>query len=311
MTTKTTVDWFRFRSQAQPLETLEALRPMFGTIGEHLRLAPLERGILGFEQACNLVVADLVVGRCDFGGASQRGWVRWDIPGKGCEWVQDWDAVDEVEAVGASEVKRLDIALTTWRGEVTHDRVVSAHEAGRFAGERCGRPPAMRQIISSDPRAGRTVYIGSRKADKFARCYEKGWEWCKSLPEPMRAGVTHVEGHPVEGIYRCELELKAEDRPIPWEVIDRRDQYFAGAYPFFGDILPGVEVDLLKQRPERAARRTLAAQLAHLQHQWGRVLYTALHAYHGDMTAVWDKICGDKHSVDLLEAGVLLAEHDD
>jgi len=33
-------------------------------------------------------------------------------------------------------------------------------------------------------------------------------------------------------------------------------------------------------------------------------------AYHGDMTAVWDKVIGDRHSQALLEAGVLLVEHD-
>jgi hypothetical protein len=33
MTAKTTVDWLRFRTQAQPMVALEAVRPLFGELG--------------------------------------------------------------------------------------------------------------------------------------------------------------------------------------------------------------------------------------------------------------------------------------
>jgi hypothetical protein len=33
-------------------------------------------------------------------------------------------------------------------------------------------------------------------------------------------------------------------------------------------------------------------------------------AYQGDMTAVWDKVVGKTHSQALIEAGVLLVEHE-
>jgi hypothetical protein len=33
-------------------------------------------------------------------------------------------------------------------------------------------------------------------------------------------------------------------------------------------------------------------------------------AYQGDMTAVWDKVVGKPHSQALIEAGVLLVEHE-
>ena len=226
MTQKTSVDWLRFRTQAKPLEALEALKPMFGDLGQHLRLKLGQRGVLGFQQAAQLVIGDLVLGRCDFGGESQRGWVRWDIPGKGCEWVRDWEAIDEVERLPAADIRRLDVCLTTWEGQVGHDDVVKAHAQGRFV---CGgRPPALRQITSSDPRAGRTCEVGKReKADKFFRGYEKGWEMASKLPPLVRDGLVSIEGHPVAGIYRCEVELKAENEPIPWEVIDRRDQYLS------------------------------------------------------------------------------------
>ena len=311
MSQKTTVDWLRFRTQAKPLEGLEAIRPLYGDLAPHLRLKLGQRGVLGFQQAGYLMVADMVLGRVDFGGDSQRGWVRWDIGGKGCEWVKDWDAIEEVERLPAADIRRLDVCLTTWDGEVGHDDVVKAHAAGRFVTG--GRPPALRQITSSDPRAGRTCEVGKReKADKFFRGYEKGYQMIAKLPDGSlgKDTCTHIDGKPIEGIYRCEVELKAENKPIPWEVVERRDQYFAGAYPFLADLLPGVEADILLRRPERAPQMDLAAALENCRIQYGATLFTALHAFHGDPFEVWKRIVGDKHNAALLEAGVLLVEHE-
>lgn len=309
-TQKTTIDWLRVRVQAEPRDALEALRPAFGTLGSTLRFGELQRGILGFRSALAIQAEDLVLGRMDFGGESQRGWVRIDMPGKGCEWVQDWDAMEEVEQLDQAEIRRLDIALTTWDGEVTHDQVVQAHQDGRFVTR--GRPPVLKQITSSDPRAGRTCYVGKRdKSDKFFRAYEKGFEMvAKYAASALGTHVSHVDGKRVEDIYRCELELKAESTDIPWEVIARRDQYFAGAYPFCADVLPGVEADILMRRPAREPQTDLAAVLEHCRTQYGSALFTALTCYQGDIGAVWSKIVGDRHSEALLAAGVLLVDHD-
>ena len=82
------------------------------------------------------------------------------------------DEIGSVEELPDAQIRRLDIALTTWNGEVTHDMVVAAHEAGRFTTR---RPPNLQQILNSD--GGRTCNIGTReKSDKFMRCYEKGFE---------------------------------------------------------------------------------------------------------------------------------------
>jgi DNA relaxase NicK len=254
-----------------------------------------------------LRVHDLVVGRLDFGGESQRGWVRTNITGQGCEWVKDWDALEAVEALPSAEIKRLDVALTTWHGEVSHARVEAAHAAGLFC---CGgRPPAMQRILNSDPRAGQTCNVGVRKAsDKFFRGYEKGLELASKMGAAGRE-VECIDGCRVEDIYRCEVEFKAASRPLPWQVIEWRDQYFAGSYPFLAELLPDVQCDILMRRPERAPQLDLAAQLANVRVQYGATLYTALRAYHGDMTAVWDQIIGDHHNQALVDAGVLLVDH--
>lgn len=306
---KTTVDWLRFRTQAEPRAAVEAMKPMFGEVlGNGLKMVHLDRSILGFQQGAALCFGDMQVGRIDYGGKSQKGWVRVDLTGKGCEWVQEWEGVAAVEALPCSQVRRLDLALTTWKGEIGHARVVRAHTEGRFITR--GRPPALQQITSSDPRAGRTCYIGKRQAsDKFMRCYEKGFEMA-SKTRGLPGVLLSIDGCKVEDIYRCEVELKAVHADIPWEVIERRDQYFAGAYPFCADVLPGVEADILMRRPEREPQADLAAALENCRVQFGPTLYTALMAYQGDMTAVWDKVISDHHSQALLDAGVLLVEHE-
>lgn len=305
---KTTVDWLRFRTQTEPLKALEALKPMFGDLGQHLRLNFLQRGILGFQQGAEIKIADMALGRMDYGGESQRGWVRVDLSGKGCEWVTQWDELEGLELLPGAELRRLDLALTTWDGEITHERVVQAHTDGRFITR---RPPVLRQITSSDPRAGRTCYIGKREqSDKFMRCYEKGFELAAKYAGRLPGELTSIDGKKVEDIYRCEVEFKAAGTIIPWEAVDRRDQYFAGAYPFCADILPGIEADILMRRPQREPQIDLAAALDNLRIQFGPTLFTALMAYGGDMTTIWDKIIGDHHNQTLVEAGVLLVDHE-
>jgi DNA relaxase NicK len=301
---KTTVDWLRVRVQVEPRDALEALRPMYGNMGQYLHFGEMGKGILGFRSALPVLMADVPVGRMDFGGESQRGWVRLDLPGSGCQWVQDWEASEALEALERAELRRVDLALTTWDGEMGHGQVVAAHAAGRFVTG--GRPPALQQITSSDPRAGRTCYVGKReKAPRFLRGYERGYLMVAKLPGVVAA----IDGKRVEDIYRVEVELKAEGADIPWEVIERRDQYFAGAYPFCADLLPGVEADILMRRPERDPQLDLVAVLANARIQYGNALFTALHAYHGDVFAVWDQIIGKEHSRALVEAGVLLVDH--
>jgi phage replication initiation protein len=282
---------------------------MFGTAGPLVRLEHLPRGILGFQQGATINIGDMPIGRMDYGGDSQRGWVRTDLTGKGCEWVQDWDNIDNLEQLPSAQLRRLDIAMTTWKGEMTHEQVVQAHTNGRFVTR--GRPPAMRTIVSSDPKAGRTCEIGNReKSDKFMRCYEKGRELANKVGHKAGFEIIAIDGHPVEDIYRCEVEFKATGAEIPWEVVERRDQYFTGAYPFCADLLPNVEADILQRRLQRAPQIDLAAALENCRIQYGPTLFTALHAYHGDLGAVWEKIIGKTHSQSLLEAGVLLVDHE-
>lgn len=309
---KTHIDWLRFRAQTEPRAILEALKPAFPDLADKFKLQFQPRGMLGFQQAALICADDFVLGRMDYGGESQKGWVRVDIGGKGCEWMEPSE-VAAIEELPSSQIRRLDIALTTWKNEVCHDQVVNAHAQGSFT--TAGRPPNLQQILNSD--GGRTCNIGKReKADKFMRCYEKGHEMLSKVRQSIPGNVTQIrmpgraEFAHVDHIYRCEVEFKAVTKDIPWEAVGRRDHYFVGAYPFCAEVLPDVDPDTCKARPEREAQVSLATALENCLIQFGPTLFTAMHAYGGDITAVWEKVCGSHHSQPLLEAGVLLVDHE-
>jgi DNA relaxase NicK len=206
-----------------------------------------------------------------------------------------------------ASIKRLDIALTTFNGEVSDQRVADAHAAGRFTAG--GRPPVMQHIGSSDPRAGRTRYIGSRKSHKFLRCYEKGFELLKDVPSSIRDTVVAIEGHQVENIYRVELELKDVDKLIPWEVINGRDDVFASAYPFCAELLPGLPVWRMPSLPDFKEKATLDVALNNCRTSYGPTLRAALMAFNGDADALLRRVLADQPSSTLVEAGVLTVAH--
>ena len=89
MTTATTIDWLRFRTQGELGEALEAVKAMYGGLGECVAFGDHQRGALGFQHAMPIKLADVALGRIDWGGDSQRGWARVDLTGKGCSFVQD------------------------------------------------------------------------------------------------------------------------------------------------------------------------------------------------------------------------------
>lgn len=179
------------------------------------------------------------------------------------------------------------------------------------------------------PEDSAIIRVGSRSGNKYLRGYEKGkqllgpsitaamqndpegFEWSewvmKTMPIPAPGGGLVAAN--VWDWWRLELELKPQTSALPEDVIDRRDQYFAGAYPYLGQVLGGVEAEALVMRRERAPVLELAKALEQVRAQYGDTLFSALTAYQGDIGAVWSKICGRKHNRRLVEAGVLMVEH--
>lgn len=302
--TLTTIDWLGGRTQSDPMDCVDALRGAFGSLGGALKAVPKKRGKQGFDRSDGLFLADLAIGTMSFGGDAMRGWVWLELTGTGCQWVNDWNQCeDDLSQLRDFQYKRVDIALDTFKREVTHDTVVAAHCEGMFTTG--GKPPSMSQIVPSDPYEGRTVYVGKRDQPKFVRAYEKGYEQARKYP---KLEVTHWDGVPIADWYRLELELKAKNQPLPDDLIENRDQYFSGAYPYLQSVLD-VEPQVLKMSRERAPQRSLASMLEIIRQQYGNTLFTALTAHHGDIGAVWDKIVGTQHNHNLVEDGVLMVDH--
>ena len=303
MRQRTIVDWFAGRSRMPAQVLVELLKPAFGRPGEWLHLSMRGRGWMGYESSADLRLADMNVGMVAWGGANQRGWTHLSLPGAGCALIEDWDrAQDCCDSMDEWEPRRVDIALDCFAAESSHEAVLHAYRTGGFTTN--GRPPKLQQIIGEDPNDGRTIYIGNRAGDKFMRCYEKGRQLALGQP-----GLTHIDGVAVADWYRLEAELKVKDRQLPLDIIDRRDQYFAGCYPYLSALLGDVQPEILVNLRERQPQLLLSAVLENIRKQYGRSIFTALAAYGGDLGAVMQRIAAREHNIELRRAGVLTVEH--
>jgi DNA relaxase NicK len=300
------VDYLVFRSQDEPRDLVETMRPLFTWTGLPLHLDPTS-GHHGYRQGGELLLGGARIGRMDWGGETMRGWVRVDIPGQGCGFI-DWTKMPEVTMHG--ELRRCDPCVTFYDGSVTHEMVLQAYRDGGFLQGRGGRPPKCRRIEpEGDPWAGRTIYVGTRGGFKFLRAYEKGLEVLegeKRKPAPDDAAVPLVDGWPARDVYRLEVEFHAEGRvSLPWAMLGDPLGYWRGAYPFLALLLPGEKVPL--SAPEKLPKvADLEVALANIRRQFGSVLYTALVAHAGDIGAVFDKVCGTQHSERLVRAGAMI-----
>ena len=186
---KSGIDYLKFRTQSTHFQVMEAIRPHLYA-PDCLSIGPDLPGKDGWKTRRNLVIEDLLVATMDYGGDSQRGWLRFEMTGKGCEWVRDWKGMAGlVGALDSADIRRVDLAVDTYDGSVTHEKVMAAYEAGSFKREGGGRNPKLKKVESSEVTDGRTIYIGARTSSRFLRCYEKGWELVAKvgLPEQYKS----------------------------------------------------------------------------------------------------------------------------
>lgn len=340
MLQKTSVDWFAFRSKDTPDVFASALQD---GLPSHLSvdLKPRKTGWRAFEKSMEIWVTDKRAGdpnatmKCGMmmtGGANVRGWSMASLDGGGCSWVSDWSKLMDVctDDLDAFELKRVDLALDRFDGS-RWEEVDQAWKDGKFNPPGSGRPPKAKPIDSRRPQDGRTYYVGSRTSSKFYRGYEKGLqllgpelaalELKGASREDIEGAFLRTEAHvvrtdhgpefvsaPIFNWWRDEVEFKPVNGPLPLDLVDRRDQYFAGAYPYLAEVLPNAQGEALVQRRERMPQLEVTKALAHIQRQFGRTLYTACAVYGGDINAVWDRIVGEDHNPALIAAGVLMGQ---
>lgn len=325
---RTSVDWWAWRSQGTLEAHQAALQAAFAGSGHLPRLEARKGGYMGYERSARVMVGDLDAGLLAWGGDNQKGWSYASITGQGCAWINDWDRAQEAaDACPRYEPRRVDIAYDTFDGSSGFDATLTAYRAGGF--NLSGRPPKCEPMKPERPEDSAIIKIGSRSGNKYLRGYEKGKQllgpaiasamlddpegfdladWVtKAVPMQRDGQRVAVD---VWDWWRLELELKAQDAPLPEDIIDRRDQYFAGAYPYLGQVLRDVDAEALVIRRARGPQLDLALALEALRTQYGSTLFTALVAYHGDISAVWSRIVGKKHNRRLVEAGALMVDHD-
>jgi DNA relaxase NicK len=311
----TTVDYLKFRTLSDPYAILEAIRPAFGSIGNCLALGDPEKGKDGWEHRRAVKLSGIKLGVIDYGGHAMREVVRFDMPGDGCEWVQDWSLMANlVNVLQKASIMRCDLALTFHKGECDHEAVLAAHDAQQFKSPRGGKQPHYRLNGGSDPRAGKTIYVGARKGSKMLRAYEKGWEMLKDLPVSIRETVTGVS---VDGagmvdpanLYRVEVEFKeADDYVVPWTMLVERDAFYAGAYPFCASLLPKVPVLVRQRLPDWGPQMTIARSVDNVRRSYGAVLRTLYDLHGRDADKVLRLLMAEKPAQNLIDAGVLTVE---
>lgn len=325
------VDFWAFRAKDDLQAIQKALGGVFAGSPQVPRLQYRKSGWKGYEACADVLLGDMAVGIVAHGGENQRGWAYVGITGRGCEWVKDWDLAQEAaEDCPEYQAKRIDLAVDTFSNDTGFEATLAAYRAGEFAPAGAGgRPPKCTTIMGERPEDGRTINVGNRERDKFFRGYEKGKQMLGPLitsamqrdPESfdwgdwLTATVPSFEDGQLRAVsmwdwFRHELELKPKSAPLPDDIIERRDQYFAGAYPYLAKVLQGVEPEVLVMRRERGPQLDLSLALANVRRMFGDTLFTALVAHHGDIGAVWSRIVGKKHNQSLLRAGVLLVDHD-
>jgi DNA relaxase NicK len=322
---KTSVDYWAWRSQASLAEHQRALVAAFGTSNQSVNLRDRNCGFMGFDNSAAIAVAGAEVGRLAWGGEHQRGWVYVGITGQGCSFIDDWETAQNAAFdCDTYEARRVDIALDTFDASIGFSSTLEAYRAGAFT--LSSRPPKCEPTKPERPEDAAIIKIGSRESGKYFRGYERGKKVLgpRQVAEYIRNpdSVSSVDEHACDELtgrgsrsvadllnwWRFEVELKAKKVKLPNDIIDRRDEFFAGAYPHLGALLPEVAGEVISTSRRVNFEIELAKALQSIRRQYGKVLFTARHAYAGDSQAVFDQIVGCQHAERLVQAGALMNE---
>lgn len=177
-------------------------------------------GMLGYECGVKFSVPyhgePLHVARLDFGGVHHGSRARLDLSGAGCSRVTDFVSLrNRLESLGEVTLTRVDLAVDFVEGEITVDDAADWYTRGEFnAGGRMPRHSCVGDWLSEQSKHGRTLEVGRRSNGKMLRCYEKG----KQLGDQSSRWT------------RFEVELRNNDRDLPFDLLTDCDKYFAGAY---------------------------------------------------------------------------------
>lgn len=176
-----------------------------------------------------------------FGGEAQKGTLHIELTGKGCKVIEDWPALREWCTTRGAKITRVDLAHDDLTGKTANlARCRQWLTDGLFSLGK--RPPKARLIDDLGSGEGSTLYVGARANGKMFRGYEKG----KQL------------GDATSPWFRLEVELRAKDRVIPFDVLTDPTPYLAGAFPALAFLSEAQhKIRTLKKAVETSVERSI------------------------------------------------------
>jgi phage replication initiation protein len=203
------LDWLAFTVRFTDTKDLNWLAQELRQFLPRLILKPTNKGWFGYKQRHNINHADCDgdLGLIAHGGENQRGTASIQLNAQACCLINDWQGLKTWCEQHASKITRVDLAHDDFTGEVlTISKALQWLKDGLFSnnGAREGMTAIKGRLIddlgSGD---GKTLYVGQRTSGKLLRIYEKG----KQLGDTTSPWV------------RAEVELKDQDRVIPFDVL--------------------------------------------------------------------------------------------
>ena len=175
------------------------------------------RGRLFYQSTWHLGDLNCKYGTVHYGG--QNDTVAVEITAEGCIAAKSgWEVrlYEFLQQCERPKITRCDIAHDFLDGEYSPDMAMQDFDNGGFSWtNRTPKSECRGTDWRSDDGTGKTFYIGSRLSSKYTRIYEKG----KQLGDKLSRWT------------RFEVEFKAHDILIPFEVLLRPGEFLGGAYP--------------------------------------------------------------------------------
>lgn len=185
----------------------------------------------------------------------QRGRWCFHLTGAGCGMIEPegWEVLCMDGKALDARITRCDCAVDDIYGVHSWESACDQYREGLFKNPNGGRQPNAKLIVSNDGK-GNTLYIGNRQSGKLGRIYEKG----KQLGDESSPWV------------RSEVEYRAKDRVLPWDMLLDPAAYVRGAYPdalsWVASICERIKVSKIK------AEITVKRLIKHGKQQVGRLL---------------------------------------
>lgn len=279
---KTKIDWLAYTS----LAGIDAVRLGIEVLWPNVVFSKKSGGMPGYPDAQAIMVDEVQFGLLGYGATTHER-VFVSLTGTACKTLTNElleVAYEMLVALGA-RISRIDICLDFYRGERTFEHALFSYDRGDFKGSKGGVNPRKRVIGEVDGQGrncGRTLYVGARGGEKMARIYEKGLEVYANLPEDLRlqsearAMVFNLEDKAfADNWLRVEIEFSRQkkDRDLPLEMIVKRDEFFAGAYPYCADAL-GLADGLRPVTLKADLEVDLIKMIGHAKRAYGSLVHT-------------------------------------